>query len=134
MKQFLSVLILLFVGCSDTPKTPTIDKAQCSEKVWMYAPMFNGKSGAVGSSRMHIKGRSEQRKLAISRALDELASQMGVNVKNITLIESQVEGHASSSSIETGSQHVANAKVNAYIKEVCHDTYRDEIFIWMVAK
>jgi|SaaInlStandDraft_4_1057021.scaffolds.fasta_scaffold50229_1 hypothetical protein len=136
MKQTLFLIpLFILLGCS-RPVAPkaSVDKSQCMEKSWMYTPSYNGKSGAVGSSRMHVRGRAEQRKLAISRALDELATQMGVKVKNITLVQASADRSGSNTNIDTISHQTANTKVNAYIKEVCHDTYRDEIFIWMVAK
>jgi len=84
---------------------------------------------------MHVKGKSAQRKLAISRALDEIASQMGVEVKSILSSHVQANGAAASSSMESYSFQTTDGKtVKASIKEMWFDKRMNELHVWMVAE
>jgi len=121
--------LFLMAGCGSKTK-PTEAAPE-----WIYNPGMSGKIGGVGSARTHVQGKSAQRKLAISRALDELANQMGVKVSNVTATAARSGQSGASSSMESYSvQTSGGTTVKAVIKAVWYDPYKDEIYVWMVAE
>lgn len=131
MKRFLaSFLVLLFVlaGCNSQPAPKT-----SSVPSWILNPNQNGKSGAVGSSmRTYDQKTSTQRKLAITRALDELSLQRGVKVEmSLTKQESYKNGNGSSQ-MDVGANYQTKNIITAHIEEVYEDKISGELFIWMV--
>jgi len=102
---------------------------------WVYNPGMSGKLGGVGSAVTHARGRAAQRELAISRALDEIARQMGVKVSTILNTEASAGNGGASSSMQSYSFQTTDGKtVKAQIKAFWHDSYRDELFVWMVVE
>ena len=101
---------------------------------WIDSPYIAGKVTAVGSAHIHFKGKNAQRKLAISRAIDELSVQQGVDVSTYTTRHDQKLGASYSAKSDIYSFQTSNNKtVHAHIKEVWSDPKTDELFIWMVA-
>lgn len=83
---------------------------------------------------MHVNGANAQRSLAIKRAIDEIALQLGVKVNNVALIGT-TSGPAGGSSVESYSfQTVEGSVVKAVIKETWKDPKTEEIYIWMVTE
>ncbi|WP_294966227.1 hypothetical protein [Sulfurimonas sp.] len=129
-KLFGCVLLtlLLFTGCNSqpVPKTNSIPS-------WLLNPNQNSKLGAVGSSmRTYDQKRSTQRKLAITRALDELSLQQGVKVEmNLTKKESYKNGNGTTK-IDVDANYQTSATITAHIEEVYQDNISGELFIWMV--
>ncbi len=130
IKLLSSLLLLLFVlaGCNSQPvpnasATPT----------WILNPNQNGKNGAVGSSmRTYDQKMSSQRKLAITRALDELSLQSGVKVQmSMTKQESYTNGKGSTN-INVGANYQTNSTITAHIENVFQDKTSGELFVWMV--
>jgi len=110
-------------------------KAAAGMPEWVFNPGMSGKIGGVGSAVTHIRGRSAQREVAISRALDEIARQMGVKVSTILSTQASAgEGGASSSMQSYSFQTTDGKTVKARIKAMWHDGYRDELFVWMVVE
>lgn len=108
---------------------------QTKQPNWIYEPSQNGKIGGVGSSKTHIEGKTAQRSLAISRALDEIARQMGVSVNSVQKIATQGSSSGISTHIESYSVQTTSGKiVNASIKEVWYNEHDDELFVWMVCE
>ncbi|MCW9026347.1 MAG: hypothetical protein OQJ77_03440, partial [Thiovulaceae bacterium] len=71
------IIALSFSACMN----PQPEKLKCENKPWILNPNLNGNIGAVGSAmRTYDQKASSQRKLAITRALDELSLQKGVKV------------------------------------------------------
>ena len=131
MKRLLSsFLVLLFVlaGCNSQPAPKT-----SSVPSWILNPNQNEKSGAVGSSmRTYDQKTSTQRKLAITRALDELSLQRGVKVAmSLTKQESYKNGNGSSQ-MNVGANYQTKNTITAHIEEVYEDKVSGELFIWMV--
>ncbi len=128
-KLFLISLSLLISGCSSNqPSTSSPQPA------WLNKPNINGNTGAVGSSKPQFKGKTAQRRVAISRALDELAQQSGVEVGNIIMRQERSSAAGAKFSTQVQStQRTAGVTVNAHIEEIWTDPKTKEMYIWLVA-
>ncbi|WP_345993289.1 hypothetical protein [Sulfurimonas sp. HSL-1716] len=127
----LSLLLLLFPGCSY--EAAPAKKQLSTYPAWINNPCLGGVTGSVGSSLPHFKGPAYQRKLAISRALDELALQKGVEIDLVAKREqtSKNDNVRSTSDIQS-EQRVTNSKVTAHIEATYTDPQTKELFVWMV--
>ena len=139
MKKFFSFLLvvvsLVFVsgnlaGCGESPKP-----AKNGKPGWILNPNLNGKRGAIGvAGRTYDQRVSTQRKLAIERALDELAMQQGVKVELSMQKEEHVRNDHASTSMDTASTYKTtntNA-ITAHIEDVWEDPMTNEIYVWLV--
>ncbi|WP_373003969.1 hypothetical protein [Sulfurimonas sp.] len=130
IKLLSSLLMVLFIfaGCNSqpAPKTSTTPS-------WILNPNQSGKNGAVGSSmRTYDQKTSTQRKLAITRALDELSLQRGVKVEmSLTKQESYKNG-SGSTQMNVGANYQTKGTITAHIEAVHEDKISGELFIWMV--
>jgi len=83
--------ILFFSGCSNNSINLKVIANKDSNSVpkWLDDPQkeAKGKITAVGCAGYHYKGVTAQKKLAVSRAIDEIATQVRVNVNTVTLRE-----------------------------------------------
>lgn len=98
---------------------------------WMDNPRAVGEIVGLGQAGYHFNGKAAQRELATSRALDEIARQMGVTVSSIMVINQQHTSMGSSSNMAaTSEQSVKGNVVNA----VVHDEWLegDTLYIIMV--
>ena len=88
--------------------------------------------GAVGSSTTHVRGRHYQEDLAISRAREKLAAQLGVEINSVQTIKEKVVNDKSyvTSDKQTG-QSIKNKEVKAYVRATWHDTRSDELWVWV---
>ena len=101
---------------------------------WIYNSNVSGKVAGIGICGMHVNGANAQRSLAIKRAIDEIALQLGVKVNNVALVGSK-SGVGGGSSVESYSfQTVEGSVVKAVIKETWKDPKTEEIYIWMVTE
>jgi hypothetical protein len=129
---FKTTLIFLLIGflggcATDQPKVNTRPE-------WVDNPYIANKTVAVGTAQTHYYGKVAQRKLAISRALDELAAQQGVKVSSLVKRHDQRDGSRASAKSDIYSfQTTDNRTVHAHIKATWTDPRTDEIYIWMVA-
>jgi hypothetical protein len=99
----------------------------------MLNPNQDGKLGAVGSAmRTYDQKASSQRKLAITRALDELSLQRGVKVNLSMTKQESVANDRSHTTVDSKSTYSSDTKVTAHIKDACKDKFSNELFIWMV--
>ena len=121
------VFVFSLIACSSS-KVPIVEPS------WLYKPNLNGKTGAVGSSKPQFKGKTVQRRVATSRALDELAQQSGVEVGNIIMRneKSTATGGTSSTKV-TSTQKTSGVMIHAHIEEVWTDPRSKEMHIWLVA-
>lgn len=120
-----------FQGGGTTTSTTT---DLSSKPQWFYEPSKNGKIGGVGIAKPHVNGRTAQRELAISRALDEIARQMGVSVTSTQKISTTGTSQNASTSIESYSFQTTDGKtVRAHIEAFWEDRVNDELYVWMVA-
>ena len=130
------IMILTFLGCSSVNNQKSVNQNKVNSNGlpnWVFNSTAGGKYkiGGVGVSKRTIDGVTKQREIATSRAIDEIAKQMGVKVSNTSLSHST----KNNSSFEQYSlQTVEGNKVNAVIKEVWHNEKTGELYIWMVVE
>ena len=120
------LLMLAFTGCTPQP-------APNQRPAWILNPNLNNNRGAVGVAAIPFDQKiSTQRKLAITRALDELSLQQGVQVQ-LDMQKSEKYANGSlSTSIDTQSSYKANTTTTAHIEDVWEDKRSGELYIWMV--
>jgi len=123
------IIMFLLTGCMNTQPV----KVKCKNEPWILNPNISGKVGAVGSAmRTYDQKTSSQRKLAITRALDELSLQRGVRV-NLSMYKKETLSNQNvQNSMDTRSSYQTNTKMTAHIQDVCKDNSSAELFIWMV--
>jgi len=127
---FILLIPALFTACQKRDIKPII----VEEPTWVLQPSIDGKIGAVGSAREHFKGKTAQRRLAISRALDELSQQSGVTVHSTIKRSEKRNGMQINSSAELYTiQNSSNETIKAHIQEVWTHPVTKEIYVWLVA-
>lgn len=138
MKKYLIVLFVFIsffsLGCSGAKK---VSLGQSTDKpAWFWKPSVGEQIGGVGISKAHVRGISAQRELAVSRAIESIASQLGVHVENVTTISSRAtSAGGSSTQMDSYSIHTVDGKhVKATVKEFWQDPYTNELYVWMVAE
>lgn len=128
IKAFMVALAcLLSVACASVQ--PIIKPS------WIQNSSVSGKVAGVGICGMHVNGVNAQRALAIKRAIDEIALQLGVKVNNVSLVGTQSGAGGGGSSVESYSfQTVEGQVVKAVLKETWKDPKTEEIYVWMVTE
>jgi len=142
MKKYLLsfiFLLLFFNGCSNPNNThskaiqiPQIEKAK--QPLWLDDPqkMALGKLTAVGCASKHINGEVAQKKLALQRAIDEIAMQKRTKVQTISYTTKTISGVDKSSKIESSSLHeVENLEVATKVMEYFTKSDGD-ICVWVI--
>jgi len=126
---FSIIISISFSACqSKSSYEPIIEPS------WITNPQKNGKIGAVGTALPHFKGKTFQRHLAVSRGLDELALQKGVNIQSQTTRKEGRYGASTSSQAEVYSvQDTTSKEINAHIEAVWTNPRTQEIYIWLLA-
>jgi len=125
------LLLLLLDGCGSQPSPR--QKQTNAKPLWITNPNIDGKIGAIGvAGRTYDQRESTKRKLAISRALDELTLQQGVEVKLNMSKQDVVTNGRATTKMDTKSHYKANSKVTAHIEGAWKDPLSGELFIWMV--
>ena len=141
--SFLTILatfstIFSISGCVKTQ--PILSKqSPHSKPFWINNPLTHpevkDKIFGLGSAREHAKGVTYQRKLAIARGIDEIASQKGVTVYSELETMRQVSSKGGSTSSQMYSKQTVDGKaVNAKIIEIWKDEIKKELFILMVSE
>lgn len=133
MKNLFKLLLIALLatslfGCATQPKPKSTQKP-----AWMDNPRAVGDVVGLGHAGIHFNGKAAQRELATSRALDEIARQMGVTVSSIMVINQQHTGMGSSTNMAaTSEQSVKGNVVNA----VVHDEWQegDTLYVIMVGR
>jgi uncharacterized lipoprotein YajG len=133
-RTFLIASVMLFVGCSSQNNT-TVPK-QNQEPQWLLDPYIdNDKFAAVGCAQRHIKGISAQKDLAISRAIDRIATQNGVTVENVTMREKTTSnGRRGSSSSKSSSLHTVSEVTVSTKTKAIYKNNDGEICVWVVSR
>lgn len=122
------LLLLLLTGCSTQKDLPPVQKPN-----WIDYPSSDLLIGAVGSAMPHFKGKTAQRRLAISRAIDELAQQSGVKVQSTILRKESREGSLTQASAEVYTiQNSENKTIQAHIEAVWTHPRTQEIYVWLL--
>ncbi|GAB1534608.1 hypothetical protein ADMFC3_02390 [Geovibrio sp. ADMFC3] len=131
-KLIVFIILLAFV-CACGNQTVTAPVPQPKPE-WLWKPSDNGKIGGVGIAKEHIHGIDAQRKLAVSRAIDSIAAQLGVQVQNVTVLESHANSSgAGTTTIDSYSIHtVQGSTVKASVREFWNDPQTNELYVWMV--
>ncbi len=138
--SFLISAVLLLTGCNNKTIQPVtnvqpIRKVTTEKPFWIAEPQLHpaiqGKIYGIGSSKDHIRGDRAKRQLAISTAINEIASQKGIKVDS-ELEVFQTGGDKSSSAIQQYSiQTVEGKTVNAKIIDSWEDSNSKELWILM---
>ncbi len=130
--QLLLVVLLLFLaGCSSTP-APT-PKDSNAMPLWVMQPNQNGKIGAVGiAGRTYDQSISTQRKLAITRALDELSLQQNVKVSLQMSKDESVVNSKSSMTTKEHSTYKSDTRITAHINAIWNDRVNHEFYVYLV--
>ena len=138
MKKLAIIMMVMatFLGCSSVENQKSDNQNKVASNGlpnWVFNSTAGGKYkiGGVGVSKRTIDGVNKQREIAVSRAIDEIAKQMGVKVSNTSLSHSTKNN---SSFEEYSLQTVEGNKVNAVIKEVWHNEKTGEVYVWMVVE
>ncbi len=131
MKKFIFLLIFIF-SCSSTSKniqtTSTLKKEDEKPK-WITEESYDGKS-AIGIARLHIKGKNAQRKLAISRAIEEIAMQMGTKVSTVQKIKTKKENNKATAYFSSYSVQTSMGKtVYITVRKIWEDNKTGEIYV-----
>lgn len=108
------------------PQTP-------QRPAWIDNPRTVGQIVGLGHAGVHFNGRAAQRELATSRALDEIARQMGVTVNNIMVVNQQLTTTGVSATMASSSEQSVKGRV---VNAVVHDEWRegDNFYILMVGQ
>ncbi|MDH5612340.1 MAG: hypothetical protein OEY66_07795 [Gammaproteobacteria bacterium] len=115
------ILLFIISACSSRP-------VKLDRPDWINNP----EQGAVGSSATHVKGRHYQEELAISRAREKLAAQLGVEISSVqTINERVVNDKAYVISDKQIDQSIKNKEIKTRIRATWHDTSRDELWVWV---
>ena len=117
-------------GCKEEPKPQANQKPG-----WILSPNYKGKKGAVGvAGRTYDQRVSTQRKLAIQRALDELAMQQGVKVELNMQKSEHLRNNTATTSMDVDSKYkTTNSQaITAHIEDVWQDKTTGEIYVWLV--
>ena len=129
----LAVFCLTFSGCF-AEKSDGVKLIQ-GKPEWFYHPSDGSNIGGVGVSGIHVDGKTGQKTLAMQRALEEIARQMGVKVQSFSSLKSVSDSSGSAVSGESSSFFtVEGNEVKARIKAMWEDSYTGELYIWMVTE
>ena len=121
-------ILLAFSGCSQSKPV-----SQNIKPSWTINPNDGGKIGAVGvCSRTHDQKISTQRKLAITRALEELSLQQGVKVQMSIDKKEHVHNDKLNTSIGVESSFQTSNTVTAHVESAWQNESTSELYIWMV--
>lgn len=128
----ISIVVILALSLG---MTACVTSQKISTPKWVYNSGVEGKVAGIGVCGEHVNGVNAQRSLAIKRAIDEIALQMGVKVSNVALIGTKASAAGSSTSVESYSfQTVDGNVVKAVIRETWRNPQTNEIFLWMVTE
>ncbi len=102
---------------------------------WYYKPGMGGGIGGVGISGPHVMGPNAQRELAVTRAIDDISRQMGVEVSNVTKVQTTGTRDSARTQMEVYSiQTVKGETVKARIREFWEDPNTNQLYVWMVVE
>ncbi len=129
-KLFLSIALLFVItGCNSQPSTNQAG----GQPAWILNPNKGVKGGAIGvAGRTYDQRISTQRKLAITRALDELSLQQGVKVSLSVETSQTVENGSSHSKVKSAGTYKTSSTITAHIEDIYQDKSTGELYVWMV--
>jgi len=138
MNKFSYILVIIIAmlmnGCLAKPAAQSVQKAYPK---WLDDPYVeNDHIAAVGCARAHYNGPDAQKKLAVSNAIDEIALQKKMTVKNVTLRRKSRNGSSNNISLQedTSSLHEVE-KVSVQTKIKAYFTKNNgDICAWVVQR
>jgi len=140
MKKYLIIpAFLLFAGCSmsDLSLGSKQNSNICNtEPAWVLNPPVEKNAiYGIGIAPENFKGEQAQRKSALSKAIDEIASQLNTTVNSQTIIQASTHNKQGSTSMNSVSfQTVNGQKVSAKIVKSCKNPETGYLYILMKAK
>ena len=132
IKNLSSFFLLIFLtGCGISNNSVTKEKGICySTPDWIYnIPVAKNRVYGVGVAGENINGFSAQRKSAISKAINEIASQLKVKVNN--RFESVTDSRSGSVAQSYTFQTVDNQVVHAKIIKSCKNPDNGMFYVLM---
>lgn len=138
MLKYLIIPALFFAGCSMNSlslKKDSNSNICVNEPKWVLNPPVKaGEIYGVGIAPQNFNGVQAQRKSAISKAINEIASQLNTTVNSQTVIHSVVYNKNASTSMNNVSfQTVNGQKVSAIIVKSCKNPNNGYLYILMKA-
>lgn len=135
MKRFFKCVsvfgLLFFVACTPAPNTAPSGIGM--KPKWIMNPNIDGKRGAVGiAGQTYDQKPSTQRKLAISRALDELSLENGVQVTVSMKKRDNFANGRAFLNMKTEGTYRSKTMLNAHIEDVWEDKMSGQLYVWMV--
>lgn len=128
-KNILLLILLFFVSCSSTYEN--IDKQTNKKPSWILNPQTSSKLSAVGCSQIHIKGIHAQKKLAIARAIEQIALQKNTKVDVLSYRKKTIIGNNKISRLnETSSIQESHESIKTRIKDFYTNNDK-EICVWV---
>jgi len=130
-KIFFFILIsFVFIGCTNINQPNSATVSNNNKPKWLDNPQkfSNGKITAVGCAGLHYKGVNAQKKLAVQRAIDEIAMQVRTKVSKVSL---RHRTNHSSSSSSSSLQEVNNVNVSTKIMEY-YKNQSGDICAWLI--
>ena len=125
--------IMTVISCYHTQNVAKNQRTGKPE--WYYKPGMDGKIGGVGISGRHIKGPNAQRELAVTRAIDDISRQMGVEVSNVTKVHTAGTRDSAQTQMDIYSIQTVNGQtVKARIREFWEDPDTNQLYVWMVVE
>lgn len=125
-----SLIVLLLTGCSQSVPVANVQEVKPS---WILNPNENNNIGAIGvASRTHDQKISTQRKLAITRALEELSLQQGVKVQMSIQKNENIINDNMNTKLDINSSFKTSTTVTAHVASAWQDESTSELYIWMV--
>lgn len=125
--RIVTALLLGFIatGCA----TQQIAPVQNTRPEWIDNPG----EGASASAAFHIKGRTAQEELAVSRAREELAKRMGVKINSQSNIQQQyASGRLSLSADKEIQETVTGVEIKSQLKAKWFDPETEVLWVWVV--
>lgn len=136
MKYIWILLLLSLLGCTNNTSIQTNGSVYDMNGYpkWIGNPTLNGKYsyGAAGSAARSYKGPSHQRKLAVQRAIEELAAQIETQVVSETISQDTIINQTASYKSETASTYNINKNVSGKIMDTWKDNINNQLYVWMV--
>jgi hypothetical protein len=143
LKYLVLPAFLFFAGCGNNLKVPDInipfmnDNGICeTEPKWVTnPPVEKNEIYGVGIAPRNFHGVQAQRKSAIAKAINEIASQLNTTVNSqVATTATVVNGHGSSAMNSVSFQTVNGQKVSAQIVKSCKNPNNGYLYILMKAK
>jgi hypothetical protein len=133
MSKLLFFITLFFIACSNNNVNIAKENKNSllnNEPSWIKDPIkaANGKVTAVGCSARHYNGIAAQKKLALQRAIDEIAMQTKTKVSKVSLNrKTNTSSYTNSTSLqEVNSQNVSVKIMQYYTSE------DGDICVWVI--